>query len=212
MNRDQEQDKRNRAAESGWRPGESEPEEKREKEDEAQAGKEDPDREEPAGRADPDKGGEEAEPGRPEEKERREAPERAPREEADAPKKAEGGAQNNEDAALQEEVRQLKAELIAARSQLAAYAAGVLPEMAQDAVTLATAQARAEGEPTEETVKRAMDDVLKRHPDWKTADGKKAGGGFKLGADPDGRSTKKEKAEPGSKKPWNKFNRAQKEE
>ena len=57
-----------------------------------------------------------------------------------------------------------------------------------------------------------MENVLKRHPEWKTkaaTGAKKSTGGFKLGADPDstgrGKDTSTEKG--GSKKPWNKFNR-----
>lgn len=110
------------------------------------------------------------------------------------------------------ETDRLKADLLAARSQLAAYDAGVAPEMVADAVTLATAEAQAAGEVTEEAVTKAMDNVIKRHPEWKSkpaaVGAKKTTGGFKLGADPDssGRSkdTSKEK---GAKKPWNKFNR-----
>lgn len=106
-----------------------------------------------------------------------------------------------------EKTEQLKADLLEARSHLAAYAAGVRPEMVADAVTLATAQARAAGEVTEEAVTQAMGDVLKRHPDWKTAGSpKKTTGGFKLGADPDSPAGKKT-APKGGQKPWNKFNR-----
>lgn len=110
------------------------------------------------------------------------------------------------------ENEKLKADLLEARSQLAAYAAGVAPEMVADAVTLATAEAKASGEVTEEAVAKAMENVLKRHPEWKTkaaTGAKKSTGGFKLGADPDstgrGKDTSTEKG--GSKKPWNKFNR-----
>ena len=108
------------------------------------------------------------------------------------------------------ETDRLKAELLQARSQLAAYAAGVAPEMVADAVTLATADAKAAGEVTEDAVAKAMDNVLKRHPEWKAASaGGKKTGGFRLGADPDrgGRGSKKPDADKGSKKPWNKFNR-----
>lgn len=111
------------------------------------------------------------------------------------------------------ETDRLKAELLEARSQLAAYAAGVAPEMVADAVTLATAEAKAVGEVTEEAVAKAMDNVLKRHPEWKTkpssGGAKKTTGGFKLGADPDstGRDKGTAAEKGGSKKPWNKFNR-----
>ena len=91
------------------------------------------------------------------------------------------------------ETARLTAELLAARSQLAAYAAGVTPDMIQDAVTLATAEAQAAG--------------LKRHPEWKTEGGKKKSGGFKLGADPDASGKPKSaKADGGNnKKRWNRF-------
>lgn len=117
------------------------------------------------------------------------------------------------EAAEDPEKAQLKADLLQARSQIAAYSAGVAPDMVADAVTLATAEAKAAGEVTEEAVAKAMDNVLKRHPEWKTkpsaGGAKKTTGGFKLGADPDStgrdKGTSSEKA--GNKKPWNKFNR-----
>lgn len=111
------------------------------------------------------------------------------------------------------ENEKLKADLLEARSQIAAYSAGVAPEMVADAVTLATAEAKAAGEVTEEAVTKAMDNVLKRHPEWKTkpsaGGAKKTTGGFKLGADPDsaGRDKGTDAEKGGSKKPWNKFNR-----
>ena len=111
------------------------------------------------------------------------------------------------------ENEKLKADLLEARSQIAAYSAGVAPEMVADAVTLATAEAKAAGEVTEEAVAKAMDNVLKRHPEWKTqpsaGGAKKTTGGFKLGADPDsaGRDKGASSEKGGSKKPWNKFNR-----
>lgn len=107
----------------------------------------------------------------------------------------------------QEELAQVKADLLAARSKLAAYEAGVAPAMIADAVTLATAQAQASGGVTEEAVAKAMADVLKRHPEWKAAgaDRKKAGG-FKLGADPDSSTAKKQGAQaPKNTKRWNRF-------
>lgn len=107
----------------------------------------------------------------------------------------------------QEELAQVKADLLAARSKLAAYEAGVAPAMIADAVTLATAQAQTSGGVTEEAVAKAMADVLKRHPEWKAAgaDRKKAGG-FKLGADPDSGTAKKQGAQaPKNTKRWNRF-------
>lgn len=105
------------------------------------------------------------------------------------------------------ETTRLTAELLAARSQLAAYAAGVAPDMIQDAVTLATAEAQTAGEVTEEAVAKAMANVLKRHPEWKAEGDKKKSGGFKLGADPDapGKSKGVKADGDGSKKRWNRF-------
>lgn len=118
-----------------------------------------------------------------------------------------------EPASTAAENEKLKADLLEARSQIAAYSAGVAPEMVMDAVTLATAEAKASGEVTEEAVAKAMENVLKRHPEWKTkpsaGGAKKTTGGFKLGADPDstGRDKGTSSEKGGSKKPWNKFNR-----
>lgn len=103
------------------------------------------------------------------------------------------------------EKAKLQAELLAARSQLAAYAAGVAPEMIADAVTLATAEAQAAGGTGEEAVAKAMQAVLKRHPEWKAEDGKKKTGGFKLGADPDKAGGKKQGGAPKNGKRWNRF-------
>lgn len=105
---------------------------------------------------------------------------------------------------------QLEAELLEARGQLAAYAAGVDPSKVGDAVILATAEAQKEGDLTEAGVTKAMANVLKRHPEWKAAggDGKKSGaGGFKLGADPDKSSGGKKSGDKsgGNSKRWNRF-------
>lgn len=104
------------------------------------------------------------------------------------------------------ENEQLRKDLLSARSQLAAYAAGIVPEMVADAVTLAIAEAQTAGEVTEEAVTKAMAGVLKRHPEWKAADGKRTGG-FKLGADPDasGRTKTSKNEDGGNKKRWNRF-------
>ena len=101
---------------------------------------------------------------------------------------------------------QLEAELLEARGQLAAYAAGVDPSKVGDAVILATAEAQKEGDLTEAGVTKAMANVLKRHPEWKASgsNGKKSGaGGFKLGADPD-KSSGGDKSG-GNSKRWNRF-------
>lgn len=140
-----------------------------------------------------------------------------PAQEEEQPEKEEP-AQEEEPASVEPsstaaENERLKADLLEARSQIAAYSAGVAPEMVADAVTLATAEAKASGEVTEEAVAKAMENVLKRHPEWKTkpsaGGAKKTTGGFKLGADPDstGRDKGTATEKGGSKKPWNKFNR-----
>lgn len=107
-------------------------------------------------------------------------------------------------------VATLQTQLLEARSQLAAYAAGVAPEMIADAVTLATAEAQRAGEVTEATITQAMANVLKRHPEWKANAGKsgaKKTGGFKLGADRD--STGADKKPGGNEnrntKRWNRY-------
>ncbi len=103
------------------------------------------------------------------------------------------------------EAEQLRKDLLTARSQLAAYAAGVAPEMIQDAVILATAEAQSSGEVTEDAVSKAMEGVLKRHPEWKASGGQKTGG-FRLGADPDSSGkAKASKEDGGNKKRWNRF-------
>ena len=107
-------------------------------------------------------------------------------------------------------IQALEQEVLELRSRNAAYAAGVRPDMVEDAVTLSMAQAQAAGEVTEETVQQAMEQVLQRHPEWKVAPaGKKASGGFVLGSDPsrttDSKPANGRKTE--NKKPWNKFNR-----
>lgn len=146
----------------------------------------------------------EAQGGDPSQEEEQPEKEEPAQEEEPAPAEPSSTAAENE---------KLKADLLEARSQIAAYSAGVAPEMVADAVTLATAEAKAAGEVTEEAVAKAMDNVLKRHPEWKTkpsaGGAKKTTGGFKLGADPDsaGRDKGASSEKGGSKKPWNKFNR-----
>lgn len=123
---------------------------------------------------------------------------------AKAPAPAATGSEGSEREA------QLEAELLEARGQLAAYAAGVDPSKVCDAVILATAEAQKEGDLTEAGVTKAMANVLKRHPEWKASgsDGKKSGaGGFKLGADPDKSSGGKKSGDKsgGNSKRWNRF-------
>ena len=95
----------------------------------------------------------------------------------------------------------LEEQLLDARCRLAAFAAGVAPDLVADAVTLAVQAARAEGEVTEESVAAAMEQVLQRHPDWK-ADARRTGG-FRLGADP--AAARRQDKTPGTDKRWNRF-------
>ena len=160
--------------------------------------------------------------GNPEEKPSEEKPEEAedPKkdEEKPAEEKPEDAEQPKDDPAKapvtgskgSEREAQLEAELLEARGQLAAYAAGVDPSKVGDAVILATAEAQKEGDLTEAGVTKAMANVLKRHPEWKAAggDGKKSNtGGFKLGADPDKNSGSKKAGDKssGNSKRWNRY-------
>lgn len=95
----------------------------------------------------------------------------------------------------------LEEQLLDARCRLAAFAAGVAPDLVADAVTLAVQAARAEGEVTEESVAAAMEQVLQRHPGWK-ADARRTGG-FRLGADP--AAARRQDKTPGTAKRWNRF-------
>lgn len=102
----------------------------------------------------------------------------------------------------------LKRDLLQARGELAAYRAGVASDMVADAVTLAMAEAAKSGEVTETSVTKAMEAVLKRHPEWKAAEGgKQKSGGFKLGADRDNGGTYKKPANNANQnvKRWNRF-------
>lgn len=111
-----------------------------------------------------------------------------------------------EPAAAVGETEQLKKELADARAQLCALRLGVLPEMAQDAVSLAIVQAGENYQ--EEGLEKAMNEVLKRHPDWKS-DKKDQSGGFKLGADPEKAASKTPAKKSGGAesktKRWNRF-------
>lgn len=105
-----------------------------------------------------------------------------------------------------DETAMLRTQLLNAQGRLAAYAAGVAPDMVDDAVTLAMAEAAKSGEVTETSVNSAMDAVLKRHPEWKADGGKKKTGGFKIGADRDsGGSGKPSGTESKNVKRWNRF-------
>lgn len=101
----------------------------------------------------------------------------------------------------------LRTELLQAQGKLAAYAAGVAPGMIDDAVTLAMAEASKAGEVTEAAVTKAMEAVLKRHPEWKATEGKQKTGGFKLGADRDSGGSYKKPANDTKQntKRWNRY-------
>lgn len=139
-----------------------------------------PAEEEPAGEEEPDQP-EEPEPEEPEAPEETENPE--------------------EDPSPDEVIAALEEQLLDARCRLAAFAAGVAPDLVADAVTLAVQAARAEGEVTEESVAAAMEQVLQRHPGWK-ADARRTGG-FRLGADP--AAARRQDKTPGTAKRWNRF-------
>lgn len=175
--------------------------------------KDNPSEEKPAEEKPEDKGGSEEKPAeeKPEDaedpKEDEETPEDKEQPKEDDPEKAPAAAPTNE---VSEREAQLQTELLEARGQLAAYAAGVDPSKVGDAVILATAEAQKEGDLTEAGVTKAMANVLKRHPEWKASggDGKKSGsGGFKLGADPDkaGNGKKTGGKSNGNTKRWNRY-------
>lgn len=105
-----------------------------------------------------------------------------------------------------DETAALRTQLLNAQGRLAAYAAGVAPDMVDDAVTLAMAEAAKSGEVTETSVNSAMDAVLKRHPEWKADNGKKKTGGFKIGADRDNSGSGKQSGTATQNvKRWNRF-------
>lgn len=125
-------------------------------------------------------------------------PEEPEPEEPETPEEVENP---EEDASPDEVIAALEEQLLDARCRLAAFAAGVAPDLVADAVTLAVQAARAEGEVTEESVAAAMEQVLQRHPGWKT-DARRTGG-FRLGADP--AAARRQDKTPGTAKRWNRF-------
>jgi hypothetical protein len=105
-----------------------------------------------------------------------------------------------------DETAQLRSQLLQAQGRLAAYSAGVMPAMVDDAVTLAMAEAAKTGTVTEASVTAAMEAVLKRHPEWKAEEGKKkTAGGFKIGADRDNGGTQKKPGTVQNIKRWNRY-------
>lgn len=125
-------------------------------------------------------------------------PEEPEPEEPETPEETENP---EEDASPDEVIAALEEQLLDARCRLAAFAAGVAPDLVADAVTLAVQAARAEGEVTEESVAAAMEQVLQRHPGWK-ADARRTGG-FRLGADP--AAARRQDKTPDTAKRWNRF-------
>ena len=126
-------------------------------------------------------------------------PEPPVQEEASPAPQAEGTA------APDTELAQVKAALLAANCEIAAYKAGVDSAMVADAITLARAEAGPGAD--EAAIAAAMQRVLERHPEWKApATAKKTTGGFRLGADPDAaaKPTAPQKDPAGAKR-WNRF-------
>lgn len=127
-----------------------------------------------------------------------EEPDQPEEPEPEAPEEVENP---EEDASPDAVIAALEEQLLDARCRLAAFAAGVAPDLVADAVTLAVQAARAEGEVTGESVAAAMEQVLQRHPGWK-ADARRTGG-FRLGADP--AAARRQDKTPGTAKRWNRF-------
>lgn len=113
--------------------------------------------------------------------------------------------QAEESPAENTELAQVKAALLAANCEIAAYKAGVDSAMVADAITLARAEAGQDADAA--AIAAAMQHVLERHPEWKApAAAKKTTGGFQLGADPDAAGTAAApKKDPASAKRWNRF-------
>ena len=69
-----------------------------------------------------------------------------------------------------EDVGRIKADLMMARAQIAAYRKGVRPDAVEDAVVLALHGLQQSGtEPTEESVDAALQQVIDRHKTWTSA-------------------------------------------
>ena len=122
-------------------------------------------------------------------------PEPPAQEEASPAPQAEGTA------APDTELAQVKAALLAANCEIAAYKAGVDSAMVADAITLARAEAGPGAD--EAAIAAAMRSVLERKA---PAAAKKTTGGFQLGADPDAaaKPTAPQKDPAGAKR-WNRF-------
>lgn len=82
-----------------------------------------------------------------------------------------------------QELLAVNKELLLARAQIEAYKGGIAPGVAEDAVYLALREVEKGGEePDDDTMRDALQLVLKRHPEWKQEEKQK--GGFKVGAAP----------------------------
>ena len=101
-----------------------------------------------------------------------------------------------------ERIAGLEQALLDARCRLAAFAAGVSPELVGDAVTLAVQAAREEGEATEGAAAAALVQVLGRRRGW-GADAPRAGQ-FRLGADEPAAPRPAAPAQDAPKR-WNRF-------
>ena len=133
------------------------------------------------------------------------SPDPQPDPEAAEPEETPPAEQAEESPAENTELAQVKAALLAANCEIAAYKAGVDSAMVADTITLARAEAGPGAD--EAAIAAAMRRVLERHPEWKApAAAKKTTGGFRLGADPDaaGKPTAPQKDPAGTKR-WNRF-------
>ena len=146
-----------------------------------------------------------------------EEPTREPEEEVDAPEDAEDPQEEPEEEPSEEPTEEpetepaadqteaLRNQLLQAQGELAAFRAGVVPNMVADAVTLAMAEAAKAGAVTETSVAAAMEAVLKRHPEWKVSQGSKQKGGFRIGADRDNGGAPRKNEAPQNTKRWNRY-------
>ena len=90
-------------------------------------------------------------------------------------------AETSEKSESQSGESDLKAQLLAAQAQLAAFKCGVRPEAVEDAVCLAINDAKKNGDVTADSIAEALSGVLNRHPDWKSF--YELSNNFRIGAD-----------------------------
>ena len=84
-------------------------------------------------------------------------------------------------ASLQNELMIAKRETMIRKAQLECTRKGVIPTAIEDAVNLAIIDASKDGEATSEKIDKALNEVLKRHPEWRDDDKGRRSGGFKIG-------------------------------